>query len=168
LAGNRNLVDGWALFGAPPEKQSVVEERCLEDRVLIGRLGWLVDCGMAELPGLDDLMEGDRAVVLLHAVLGLGSPEEERHDGFPELDPRVALAAATWAAVAGGTEPRWSVEEGQLWIRSSEPVSQLPAWWLELFQAFPGLQVSTERLVLELGAKTAPPAGDAAEAGGRA
>ena len=155
LAGNRNLIDGWALFGAPPAKQAAVEERCLEDRDLIGRLSWLMDCGLLASGGIEALLEGDRAAVLLHAALGLGAPEEARAAGLPDLDPRRALAAAAWVVLVGGAEPRWAAEDGCLVLRSSEPGAELPGWWRQLFDHLEGVRATTGGLELGVQPRTA-------------
>ncbi len=155
LAGNRNLVDGWALLGAPPAKQAVVEERCLEDRVLLDRLRWLLEAALAGEERPVGASRSERARVLLLGALRLGAPEDPSSEALPELPAELAEAAAAWVVCAGGAEPRWQVRDGCLRLLASERGLAAPAWWVEQYGALEGLQAREGGLEVALANATA-------------
>ncbi len=145
LAGDRNVVDGWAVLGAPEDRRASIEARCEEGRVLMGRLGWILRAAFAPA-GEEGTPPEEAPRVLLHAALGIGAPEEAGSAAPPSLAPEAALAAAEWTLAVGGPQPRWERLGDRLVVHAAEEGAAPPAWWTARWSAREDLRCSPGRL----------------------
>lgn len=149
LAGGRNLLYGWASLDPTTASRPAVEARCREDRDLLARLDWLRETGLGRDPDPAEFLLGDRAQVLLAAVLGLEGPAACAPLLGAGLDGERALAAACWAMLAARDPLRWHIEGRTLRLGPVAAASPLPAWWMARFGGLSGVQVEDGRLVVE-------------------